>query len=113
VIWSETDLHWHEAGRMLLLLLLLLYSGCEGGVGEVVMGGGFGSHGARPPSLVSSTCRWCHCSGILEFGASMMVPVATSHDQSSGGADGEGRVVRKMWHPHVEQKYRVDAGDAE
>jgi hypothetical protein len=50
---------------------------------------------------------------MLDSGALMMVPVATSHSHSSGGAEGEECLAAKTWHPQVEQKYRVAAGEAE
>ena len=82
----------------------------------VVRGRGpvLGSHAERPPSLVSSTC-WCvHREGaVCKSGASTMTPVATDHSHSSGDAEGEARLARKTWHPHVEQKYLVEVGEAE
>jgi hypothetical protein len=43
----------------------------------------------------------------------MMVPVATSHSHFSEGAVGDECRARKTWHPQVEQKYLVDAGETE
>jgi hypothetical protein len=82
----------------------------------VVVGGRgpvLGSQAERPPSLVSTTC-WCvHCEGdVGTSGASTTTPVATDHSHCSGNAEGEGRLARKTWHPHVEQKYLVDVGEA-
>ncbi len=112
MISREMAVQWQEALRV---------SSEEADAAEevavvVVRGRGpvLGSHAERPPSLVSSTC-WCvHCEGaVCTSGASTMTPVATDHSHCSGDAEGEGRLARKTWHPHVEQKYLVEVGEAE
>jgi hypothetical protein len=106
VIWRETEVQWQEAWRMPASLFVPEGSGLERGEEGR-------KKGESPPSLVSSTCWWCHSLGIVDSGASVMTPVATSHSQSSGGEDGEGCLARRTWQPQIEQKCLVEVGDVE
>lgn len=106
VMSRDMAVQWHEAWRV-----------SSGETGEAVLKGeglAVGSHGERPPSRVSLMCLWCHSLGnASNSGAWEMTPVATSHSHCSGGADEEGRLTRKTWHPHVEQKYLVELDETE
>jgi len=84
----------HEAGRVVLV--------SKFGVGSE-RGGLPGSQIDRPPSTVEEVWLWMWIGGggVLRGGEEVIVPVATSHCWVS-------LLCRKMWHPHVAQKYLVE-----